>query len=268
MGALHEGHVALMAEARRRAGFVVVTVFVNPTQFGPNEDLARYPRALDSDLVACSAAGVQGVFAPSAEAMYPPGDETRVRPGRLAEGLEGAERPGHFEGVATIVTKLFALVGPSVAVFGRKDYQQWKVVERLAIDLCLPVEIVGARTEREADGLARSSRNRYLDPEQRRRARSIAQGLDAAARAFDAGERAAGALAALARAPIAQAGASIDYVTVACPDTLRVHDAAALVGARALVVVAARFGATRLLDNLVLGEERGPYEARGGVDDG
>jgi pantoate--beta-alanine ligase len=263
MGALHEGHLALVAEARRRAAFVVVTIFVNPTQFGPKEDFARYPRSLDRDQEMCETGGVHGIFAPSVGVMYPPGEETRVQPGRLAEPLEGTQRPGHFEGVATIVAKLFALTGPSVAIFGRKDYQQWKVVERLARDLFLPVEVIGAPTVREPDGLALSSRNRYLDSSERQRARSIAEGLTAAARAFDTGERTAGVLANLARAPIAQAGASIDYVAVTCPETLQAYEPAQHVGARALVVVAARFGATRLLDNLVLGEERGPHNLRG-----
>ncbi len=180
MGALHAGHAALIAEARRHASFVVVSIFVNPTQFGPAEDFARYPRTLEADAATCERAGAAAVFAPAADAMYRPGDETRVRVGATAAPLCGAHRPGHFEGVATVVAKLFALTGPSVAVFGRKDYQQLRVISRFTADLFLPVEIVGLRTVREPDGLALSSRNAYLSPEQRAAALAIPRGLSAA----------------------------------------------------------------------------------------
>jgi pantoate--beta-alanine ligase len=258
MGALHRGHVALIDEAKRRASFVVVSVFVNPTQFGPNEDLARYPRTLDADVEKCTRAGADVVFAPSPEAMYPPGDETRVRVGATAGPLCGAHRPGHFEGVATVVAKLFAIAGPCVAVFGRKDYQQLRVITRMATDLFFPVEVVGLRTVREADGLALSSRNAYLSPVEREAARAIPRGLSEASRAFAGGERSAGALAGLARESVAAIATSIDYVDVADPDSLRVFGADDRVGDRALLALAIRVGTTRLIDNVVLGEDSPP----------
>jgi len=259
MGALHAGHMALIVEARRRADFVVVSIFVNPTQFGPNEDLARYPRTLDSDARQCEAAGAAVVFAPGEAAMYPEGDETRVRVGPTAAPLCGAFRPGHFEGVATVVTKLFVLTGPSVAVFGRKDYQQLQVIKRFTRDLFLPVEVVGMRTVREPDGLAMSSRNAYLSPEQRAAALAIPRGLTRAARAFSsAGERRAGALTALVRGEVEKVATSIDYVSVADPDSLRVFDPDEAVGDRALCALALRLGGARLIDNMVFGEEPPP----------
>jgi pantoate--beta-alanine ligase len=261
MGALHAGHVALVEEARRRADFVAVSVFVNPTQFGPSEDLARYPRTLDADVDKVTRAGAAVVFAPEPAAMYAPGDEARVRLGATSAPLEGAHRPGHFEGVATVVAKLFALAGPCVAVFGRKDYQQLKVVERMARDLFFPVEVVGLATVREADGLAMSSRNAYLSPEARAGAVAIPRGLAAAAALFGAGERSAGALTAAVRAEIAGVATSIDYVDAADPDSLAVIDAAARVGERALLALAARVGGARLIDNTVLGEDAPPRVA-------
>lgn len=258
MGALHAGHVALIAEARRHADFVVVSVFVNPTQFGPSEDFARYPRTLDRDMAACREAGAAGVFAPEVAGIYPPGDETRVRPGPTAAPLCGAHRPGHFEGVATVVTKLFALTGPSVAVFGRKDYQQLQVIRRLAKDLLLPVEVVGLRTVREPDGLAMSSRNAYLSPEDRRRAAAIPRALAEACAAFAAGERRAGALADLVRRRVEGVADSIDYVDVADADTLQVKGPDDPAGERALLALAIRLGPARLIDNVVLGEDDAP----------
>jgi pantoate--beta-alanine ligase len=256
MGALHAGHLSLVDEAKRRASRAIVSIFVNPTQFGPGEDLARYPRDLDGDLRKLAGAGTDVVFAPPPEEMYPYGDETRVRVGALAEPLCGRFRPGHFEGVATVVAKLFHLVGPAVAVFGRKDYQQWLVVRRMARDLFIPVEVVGQPTKRETDGLAMSSRNAYLSADERRRALAIARGLDAASRAFAAGERDPRVLASAARAPVEAAATSIDYVEVRDAETL-----AAVSGpltAPAVVAVACRVGTTRLIDNLVLGEDRSP----------
>lgn len=258
MGALHRGHQTLVTEARKRADFVVATVFVNPTQFGPSEDLARYPRDLDGDAQKSEEAGADGVFAPSAEDMYPPGDETRVKVGRTAEGLCGVHRPGHFEGVATVVAKLFALTGPCVALFGRKDYQQLKVIERMAKDLLLAVQVVGVPTVREGDGLAMSSRNRYLSAEDRERARRIPQALSASARAFAAGERRAGELARVAREIVAEVASAIDYVDLADPDTVRVFGAEERVGERALLALALRLGGARLIDNVVLGEDAPP----------
>ena len=258
MGALHEGHAALIREARKHADFVAVSVFVNPTQFGPTEDLARYPRTLEKDAEMCAAAGASLVFAPTEGVMYPPGDETRVRVGATAAELCGAFRPGHFEGVATVVTKLFALAGACTAVFGRKDYQQLQVIKRFTADLFLPVTVIGLRTVREPDGLAMSSRNAYLSPEQRRAALAIPRGLTAAARAFAAGERSAGALTALARAEVAPIATSIDYVDAADPDALRVLGPSETVSDRALLALAIRLGGARLIDNMVLGEEPPP----------
>jgi pantoate--beta-alanine ligase len=262
MGALHEGHLALVAEARRRADLVVVSIFVNPTQFGPAEDLSRYPRTLESDCARCERAGVDVVFAPEAAAMYVAGDETRVRVGETAMHLCGAHRPGHFEGVCTVVAKLFALVGPSVAVFGRKDYQQFRVLSRMATDLMLPVEVVGHPTVREVDGLAMSSRNRYLSDGERARALGLARGLTRAASRFAEGERRAGVLRQEVLAEVEAVTDAIDYVAVADADQVVPFDDAADVGERVLVAVAARIGHTRLIDNIVLGEEPGPL-ARG-----
>jgi pantoate--beta-alanine ligase len=258
MGALHRGHVALIEEARRRAAFVAVSIFVNPTQFGANEDFGRYPRTLAADAEACERAGASLVFAPAADAMYPAGDETRVRVGATAAPLCGAHRPGHFEGVTTVVAKLFALAGPSVAVFGRKDYQQLRVVTRMATDLFLPIDIVGLRTVREADGLALSSRNAYLSPSERASALAIPRGLSAAVDAFARGERRASALAAIAHASVAPVATSIDYVEVADPESLRVLAGDEATGERALLAIALRIGATRLIDNVVLGEDPAP----------
>lgn len=258
MGALHRGHQALVEEAKKRADFVVTSIFVNPTQFGPNEDLARYPRDLEGDTRKLEAARADAIFAPAADAMYPPGEETRVKPGSVAAGLCGPFRPGHFEGVATVVAKLFALAGPCVAVFGRKDYQQLKVIERMTRDLFLPVEVVGKPTVREADGLAMSSRNAYLSPEARALATAIPRALSAASRAFARGERSAVALAAAARKIVEPAAASIDYVDVADPDTVRVLLPEERTGERALLALAVRLGGARLIDNVVLGEDPPP----------
>ena len=258
MGALHEGHLALVREAKRRASFVVVTIFVNPTQFGPSEDLAHYPRDLASDLVKASAAGASAVFAPDASEMYLDGDETRVRVGALAVPLCGQYRPGHFEGVATILAKLFVLGGDAVALFGRKDYQQLAVVRRMVTDLFLPVEVVGHPIVRESDGLAMSSRNAYLSPGDRERALAIVRGLDAAGRAFEAGEHAARTLEGIAREPVEAVATSIDYVELRDAETLGPLDSVAPGGRRGVLAVACRVGSTRLIDNLVLGQEPPP----------
>jgi pantoate--beta-alanine ligase len=265
MGALHAGHVALVDEALRRASFVAVTIFVNPTQFGPGEDLARYPRTLDADVDKCERAGASAVFAPPSDAMYPPGDEARVRVGATAADLCGVHRPTHFEGVATIVAKLFALTGPSVAVFGKKDYQQLCVLRRMARDLFFPVEVIGHRTVREPDGLAMSSRNAYLSPEHRAAALVIPRALSRAWGAFHRGERDAGKLAGAARAEIAEVATSIDYVDVADPESVRVLGPGERTGERALLAVAMRIGGTRLIDNVVLGEDPAPIPAVAGL---
>lgn len=253
MGALHEGHLSLVHEAKRHADDVALTIFVNPAQFAPTEDLSKYPRTFDADLAACERSGVAFVFAPQTADMYPPGFSTHVEVSGPTAFLEGVFRPEHFRGVTTIVTKLFGLAGECTAVFGRKDYQQWKVIERMTSDLMLPVRVVGHPTVREEGGLALSSRNRYLSADERARALAIVGGLRAATAEFARGERDVATLAAIAKAPIAEAFDSIDYVAVADADSLvplegRVHE-------RALVAVAARLGTTRLIDNVVLGEE-------------
>jgi pantoate--beta-alanine ligase len=212
MGALHAGHASLFKIARQRADRVWVSIFVNPTQFDDPRDLAAYPRTLEGDLAICRDAGVDLVFAPDAAEMYPAGAQTIVEVGALAAPLCGASRPGHFRGVSTVVTKLLCAAKPHVAVFGEKDYQQVAVIRQLARDLLLDVEIVGAPTVREPDGLALSSRNRHLDAEARRQAVALVRALDAAESAVAAGERDAERLLALVRAEIAAAPrAAIDY---------------------------------------------------------
>lgn len=260
MGALHAGHLALCREARRHGDVVVATIFVNPTQFGPNEDFTRYPRTLDADLAACASVGVDVVFAPSEPSvMYPAGDQTRVRVPEVARHFEGAVRPHHFEGVATVCLKLFQVVGPATAVFGRKDYQQYRLVSRMVRDLFLPVTLVGHPTQREPDGLALSSRNVYLSADERVRARAIPTGLAAAAAAFSAGERRVAELERIARAPVDATATSVDYV--ACADADDVSPLEGTAPERVLLAVAARYGTTRLIDNVVLGEEPGPVVA-------
>jgi pantoate--beta-alanine ligase len=250
MGALHAGHLALVEEARRHAGFVVASVFVNPTQFGPNEDFSRYPRDLEGDVRKLASVGADAVFAPAPDEMYPAGEQTRVRVGALAEPLCGRFRPGHFEGVATVVAKLFAIAAPCAAVFGRKDYQQLLVIQRMARDLCLPVDVIGYPIVREADGLAMSSRNAYLSPAERADALSLSRGLAAAGAAFDADERRARELERLARQPIERVAKSIDYVEVRDAETLAAVDT---IAAPAVLALACRIGGTRLIDNRVLG---------------
>jgi pantoate--beta-alanine ligase len=256
MGALHDGHLALARAARARASLVVASIFVNPTQFGPNEDLARYPRDLEGDVAKLASVGVDIVFAPEAGELYLPGDQTRVRVGALAEPLCGARRPGHFEGVATVVAKLFGIVGPCVAFFGKKDYQQLLIVRRVARDLFLPVEIVGHPIVRDRDGLAMSSRNAYLSAEERIRALALARGLSTAAGLFASGERRPRELERVAREALERVAATIDYAEVRDPDTLEPLTEA--VGERALLAVACFIGKTRLIDNLVLGEDSPP----------
>ncbi len=258
MGALHEGHLALVREGRRlvgAAGIVAASVFVNPTQFGPNEDLARYPRDLDGDAAKLEGAGCELLFAPSESTMYPDGERTRVRVERLTAGLCGPHRPGHFEGVATIVSKLFSLVGASYAIFGKKDYQQLAVIRRLATDMLFPVEVVGHPIVREASGLAMSSRNAYLSADERHRALSLSRGLRLAYAAYASGERKATVLTGLVRAEVEPVTDSIDYVDVTDADSLVPFEGDASVGSRALVAIACRIGKTRLLDNVVLGED-------------
>ena len=253
MGALHAGHASLMARAREEVGAdgrLVVSVFVNPLQFGPGEDLDRYPRTLDTDLETCRAQGVDVVFVPDVAEVYPGGDpQVTIDPGPLAAALEGRIRPGHYRGVLTVVAKLVGLVQPDVAVFGEKDYQQLVLIRRMVADLCLPVDVVGAETHREPDGLAMSSRNRYLDPEQRRRAVALSRTLYAA-RAVQAWGHDVALEA--ARAEQRQAhGVDLDYLVITDPD-LGDLPAAVPDGTPARILIAARVGGTRLIDNLAL----------------
>jgi pantoate--beta-alanine ligase len=252
LGYLHEGHLSLVARAKSDCETVAVSIFVNPTQFGPTEDLARYPRNLPRDLGLLEAAGADLVFVPEAGEMYPPGFDTQVLVGGVTEVLEGAVRPGHFAGVATVVAKLFNIVQPTRAYFGQKDAQQSLVIRKLVRDLDLPVEVVVAPTVREPDGLALSSRNSYLTAQERAIAPTIHRALLEGRRLFDAGERDADVLRRAVRSVIErEPGLSIDYVSVADPLDLQELDT---VAQGALASLAVRLGATRLIDNLVLGE--------------
>ena len=260
MGALHQGHGELLRAAVRASDFVAATVFVNPTQFGPNEDFARYPRTLDADVEIAREAGAELVFAPPVDAMYPAGEETRVVPGATAGPFCGEHRPGHFPGVTTIVAKLFNLAGPCIAAFGKKDYQQYRVIQRMVTDLFFPVTLLPVPTVRERDGLAMSSRNRYLAADQRAAAVAIPEGLTAAHRAFSAGERRASTLTDLVRAKVEKIATSIDYVDVGDADSLRVFTGDDRVGERAVIALAVRLAGARLIDNVVLGEDPAPIQ--------
>ena len=246
MGALHEGHRALVRAARERAASVVVSVFVNPTQFGPGEDFDRYPRTWDADLAALAEEGADLVFHPEVDDVYPPGAlGVTVDPGPLGSVLEGAVRPGHFAGVLTVVAKLFGLVRPDVALFGEKDYQQLTLIRAMARELALGVEVVGVPTVREDDGMALSSRNRYLDPAQRAAAATISAALRAGA---DAGPRGADAVLAAARAVLATEPSLLqDYLELTDTDL-----GPAPTAGPARLLVAARAGTTRLLDNIAV----------------
>jgi pantoate--beta-alanine ligase len=247
MGFLHEGHLSLLREGRSRGDVLVVSIFVNPTQFGPNEDLSRYPRDRAGDLAKAEAVGADLAFCPDAAAMYPREPLTRVVVDKVTDGLCGPRRPGHFAGVATVVAKLFHLVGPQVAVFGEKDYQQLAVIRRMVLDLDFGIEVVGMPIVREVDGLAMSSRNAYLSPQERQQALSLSRGLLAAEARFRAGERDGAALVAAARELI---GGRIDYVELVCADTLQPLQR---VEGPAVIAAAAFFGSTRLIDNRRLG---------------
>ncbi|MFF4242117.1 pantoate--beta-alanine ligase [Actinomadura geliboluensis] len=255
MGALHEGHLSLMREARRNADKVAVSIFVNPLQFGPGEDFDRYPRTFEADVEACAAEGVDLVFAPTRDAMYPDEPQVTIKSGPMGEVVEGAARPGHFDGMLTVVLKLLNLVRPDAAVFGEKDAQQLAMIRRMVADLNVPVRIVGAPTVREPDGLALSSRNRYLSEPERQTALALSRALRAGADAADDGPdavlRAAGAVldgAATADPPLA-----LDYLVLVDPATFT----PATGGGPAVLAVAGRVGATHLIDNvhLQLGKE-------------
>ena len=251
MGALHEGHLSLVRQARRENEVVTASIFVNPAQFGPGEDLARYPRSPERDAALLAEAGVDVLFTPSVEEMYPPGFSTRVEVGALGAVLEGASRPGHFSGVATVVARLFGLVRPTRAYFGQKDAQQLAVIRRMTADLALPVEVIAGPTVREPDGLAMSSRNAYLSASQRAAATVLYRALSAAQARFSAGERDAEALRHLMRRTVeAEPLATLDYAEVV--DAATMAPVIVATGG-ALLVIAARIGTTRLIDNTPLG---------------
>jgi len=248
MGALHAGHVALVEAARRPGVKIVASIFVNPRQFGPNEDLARYPRREQADLRMLEAAGCDLVWLPGVETMYPDGFASTVSVQGVSETFDGASRPGHFDGVATVVTKLFNQVRPDTAYFGEKDFQQLAVIRRMVTDLDMGIEITGVPTQREDDGLAMSSRNIYLDEEERGKATALPRALGVAARSIGRGDDAAAALED-ARATLIAAGFTIDYVALADAETL--SDDPAPDRPRRLLA-AARMGATRLIDNIAI----------------
>jgi pantoate--beta-alanine ligase len=251
MGYLHEGHLSLVRLARARADVAVLSLFVNPTQFGPREDLARYPRDFARDSRLCRQAGVDILFCPEASEMYAPDHSVYVEETVLSRPLCGAARPGHFRGVATVVAKLFNIVRPDVAVFGRKDAQQARVIERLVRDLNFPVRIVVAPTVREPDGLAMSSRNAYLSPEDRADAPRIAESLREAGRLYASGQRSAAVMRRAVRAVLARSPRiRVEYVEIVDYDSFRpIRE----VRGPALLAVAVRMGATRLIDNALLG---------------
>ena len=242
MGALHAGHLSLVAEARRENEIVIASIFVNPIQFGAGEDFNCYPRDLDSDADMLRRAGIDGIYRPSVEAMYPPGSSTRVHVSGVADPLEGTARPGHFEGVATVVTKLFGAVEPDRAYFGQKDAQQVAVVKRMTRDLDLGVEICVCSTVREPDGLALSSRNAYLSPPERKAAVCLSSALRLATEAYSRGERGPEQLRQVLRARLdAEPLAKVDYAEIVDPETFR--------SPGTLAVLAVRVGGTRLIDN-------------------
>jgi pantoate--beta-alanine ligase len=248
MGALHVGHLALIDQARGCGDVVVVSIFVNPLQFNRSDDFDTYPRPIDDDVETCRAAGVDAVYAPTASVMYPPGFQTHVEPGVLADSWEGAGRPGHFRGVATVVAKLFAAMLPEVAVFGQKDLQQLTIIRRMVTDLDMDIEIVGVPTVREPDGVAISSRNQRLTVGDRQAAACIVQALRLAARAAADGETDPDQLVALATQRIeAEPAARLEYLSVVDPLTLH---PVTCVDLRSIMVVAAWFGDVRLIDNL------------------
>jgi pantoate--beta-alanine ligase len=250
MGALHEGHRALIRACRQKSDVAVVSIFVNPAQFGPSEDYARYPSTLEKDLELCRAEGVDLVFAPEAQEMYPKGFTTKVRVEGLSEKLCGAFRPGHFDGVATVVLKLFEIVSPDLALFGEKDFQQFVILQRMVKDLNLPVALEALETVREKDGLALSSRNAYLIPRERQLAAGIFLGLQAGRVCFERGTKDPDVLVAIVRKALLESGIeTLDYVTLIEPETLETPNQA-YPGCR--MMVAARVGRARLIDNVRL----------------
>lgn len=254
MGALHDGHASLLREAKNQTNSVALSIFVNPKQFGPSEDFAKYPRTWDSDLETASREGVEAVFAPGAD-FYPEGYRTIVRVPDWNSILEGEIRPVHFDGVTSVVAKLFHAVEPDVAVFGQKDAQQALLIRRMVLDLDFGLRLVVAPTVREPDGLALSSRNRYLTAEDRRRALVISRALRACASAWESGNRNPAEILGAGRRELEQDPPdSVDYLTLLDPDSLRVLDSLEHLDGPALMVAAARYGGTRLIDNVALGE--------------
>jgi pantoate--beta-alanine ligase len=253
MGYLHEGHASLLREGRTRCDVLVLSIFVNPIQFGPNEDLDSYPRNLDGDYAIARECGVDIVFTPSAAGMYPPGFQTSIRVAELALPLCGASRPGHFDGVATVVAKLFNIVQPDVALFGKKDFQQLAIIRRMTADLSLPVEIIGMPIVRERDGLAMSSRNAYLSADQRQSALCLSRSIRKVRELYSSGEHRVERLRSAALELIqAESAAVTDYLEFRDAGTLEpvttAHDTT-------LMALAVKIGTTRLIDNTVLGEE-------------
>ena len=253
MGFLHEGHASLLSEGRKRGDILVLSIFVNPIQFGPNEDLDRYPRNLDGDCTIARECGVDIVFTPTAAEMYPSGFQTAIRVKELALPLCGASRPGHFDGVATVVAKLFNIVQPDVALFGNKDFQQLAIIRRMTIDLSLPVEIVGMPIIRESDGLAMSSRNAYLSPEQRQCALCLSRAIRTIRDLYVSGEERVEILSTVARDLIqTESAAEIDYLEFRDAGTL---EPVTIARDTTLLALAVKIGSTRLIDNTLLGEE-------------
>lgn len=256
MGALHQGHAQLMREASRECEHVVASIYVNPTQFGPKEDLAKYPRTFESDLATCGEAGVKAIFFPSDPVMYPHGRDnfTSVEVPGLSTIFEGASRPGHFVGVATVVTKLFGIVQPDLAYFGRKDYQQWLVIRRMTADLNLPVELRRVDTVREADGLAMSSRNRYLSAPERATSLALSRALKAAEAALQSGETLVSRLEERMQDVLkSEPGVELDYARIVNADNLKEMERVDTSRAgTAVAIIAVRVGTTRLIDNLML----------------
>lgn len=250
MGALHQGHLSLVRTARARCDVVAVSIFVNPTQFGPNEDFARYPRTFERDCELLQKEGADFVFAPSVEEMYHSGALTWITVEEMSQKLCGKSRPGHFRGVTTVVGKLFHIAEPDLAFFGQKDAAQLAIIRRMVRDLDMPVEIVACPIVREPEGLAMSSRNGYLDPQQRKSALVLSRSLEKVRQAFEQGERNAGRLAALGKDLFAtDPSVRLDYLEIVDPDTL---DPVNQIEAPALVAVAAFVGPTRLIDNIIV----------------
>ena len=254
MGFLHDGHLELMKIGKKQADVLVISIFVNPTQFGPTEDFDEYPRDMEGDLTKAKEVGVDLVFVPPVEEMYPDGFQTHVTVEKITQHLCGLSRPGHFDGVATVVSKLFHIIKPHKAIFGQKDFQQLIVIKRMAKDLNMDIEVIGVPTVRESDGLAMSSRNRYLSPEQRESALSLKKSLDLAHQLFGQGEKEADKIkTAMQKLILSFPFTEIDYVTICDPITMEDIDT---LEDQSLVALAVRVGKTRLIDNALIGEPK------------